>query len=86
MSSVALDGKDGKEIKFYKVGPIFSSSTAMTPKIDKKKIWLLLLHKNCLIASSKLYTRAFCVWVKALNNDFSTELTSNSNILMEWSL
>ena len=80
MSSVAMDGKDGKELKFYKVGPIFSSSTAMPPKIDKKKIWLL--YKTCLIASSKLYTRAFCVWVKALNNNFSTELTSNSNILM----
>ena len=37
MSSVAMDGKDGKELKFYKVGPIFSSSTAMPPKIDKKK-------------------------------------------------
>ena len=81
MSSVAMNGKDGKELKFYKVGPIFSSSTAMPPKIDKKKIWLLFLHKTGLIASSKLYTRAFCVWVKALNNDFSTELTSNSNIL-----
>ena len=81
MSSVAMDGKDGKELKFYKVGPIFSSSTVMPPKIDKKKIWLLF-NKTGLIASSKLYTRAFCVWVKALNNDFSTELTSNNNILM----
>ena len=25
---------------------------------------------------------AFCVWVKELGNDFSTELTENSNILL----
>ena len=42
MSSVAMDGKDGKELKFYKGGPIFSSSTAMPPKIDKKKIMVIV--------------------------------------------
>ena len=36
MSSVAMDGKDGKELKFYRVGPFFSSSTAMPPNIAKK--------------------------------------------------
>ena len=42
MSSVTTDGKDGKELKFYKVGPIFSSSTAMPAKVDKKKMIVIV--------------------------------------------
>ena len=39
MSSVAMDGK---ELKFYKVGPIFSNSTAMPAKIDKNIIMVIV--------------------------------------------
>ena len=81
MSSVVMDGKDGKELNFTELVHFFQVPQLCLQTLPKK-LWLLFLHKTCLIASSKFYTRAFCVWVKALNNDFSTELTSNSNILM----
>ena len=34
-----------------------------------------------MLADEICFTEAFCVWVKELGNDFSTELTENSNIL-----
>ena len=78
LSSVAADGKDGYGFKLDKVRPVLSSFNDVTAKITKKlntasaPWWNLFLYNA---------TGAFRVWVKALSNDFKTELTQNSNIL-----
>ena len=38
MGAVATDGKDGNGLKLEKIGPIFSSFDAMSPKITTKII------------------------------------------------
>ena len=78
LSSVAPDGKDGYRFKLDKVRPILSSFNDVTAKIIKKLSmvsapwWSLFLYNA---------TGAFRVWIKALSNDFRTELTQNNNIL-----
>ena len=42
MSSVAMDGKDGKELTFYKVGPIFFKFHSYASKIWQKKIMVIV--------------------------------------------
>ena len=78
LSSVAADGKDGYGFELDKVRPVLSSFNDVTAKIIKKlntasaPWWNLFLYNA---------TGAFRVWVKALSNDFKTELTQNNNIL-----
>ena len=58
--SFATDGRDGHELKLEKDGPIFSSFNANASTKNTKNIFA---------------TEAFCVWGKALCNDFTIELT-----------
>ena len=71
-----MDGNDGPGLKREKVGPTFSSFNAV-PAI----LWLVFPDEIYLISSSLLYRSQFVYGVKVLRNDFSTELTQNSNTL-----
>ena len=77
LASVAADGKDGYGFKLDKVRPILSSFNDVTTKITKKLNTVSAPWWNLFLYNA---TGAFRVWVKALSNDFRTELTENSNI------
>ena len=78
LASVAADGKDGYGFKLDKVRPILSSFNDVTTKITKKLNTVSAPWWNLFLYNA---TGAFRVWIKALSNDFRTELTQNNNIL-----
>lgn len=50
-------------------------------KNHQKWLWLVLLDGICLVSFSQLWSAAaFCLWIKALKNDLSTELTFKTTI------
>ena len=70
-----MNDKDGHELKFEKVRPTFSRYNC-----KNYQLWLVLRDVIC---SNLLHnsTRVFFVRIKALCNDFRTELAWKSNIL-----
>ena len=56
-----------------------------TPYLGIETVSCCLLQRMVRMGIQKIETNAmsaFCVWVKALDNDFSTEWTQNSNIIV----
>ena len=75
LSSVAKDSKDGHGLKLEKTGPTLSSFNAMPAKMTKNYFGQCFLIHFSVWYFLHNFTGAFCVWVNALSNDFSTELT-----------
>ena len=67
-----------------KAEPTFSSFNA----ILKKLLWLVgsVTGRNVFDIFFITVQEHFCVWLKALNNEVSKDLTQNSNILVSWLL
>ena len=56
-----------------------------TPYLGIETVSCCLLQRMVRMGTHRIETiamPAFCVWVKELDNDFSTERTENSNIIV----
>ena len=73
-----MDGKDGYGLKLEKVWPTVSSlhnCKCHAYKNHQKKYFGFVLPDGIQFKIPHNSTGAFCVWVKPLSSDFSTELT-----------
>ena len=69
-----MDGKDVNGLKLEKIGPNFSSFDVVFSKITKNVITVSSSSYNLFDIFLTVLQKHF-MWLKALINDFSTELT-----------